>query len=172
MSQKATKQLQGSCNRAFFFKSRVMELNKTSGLRRPQFLQAPWVCDCFCSPGPSPSNPPAHHSYKGPLSWMVLSLQWGYIHFWQCFSEILLHMPASMATVITFRWITCAHHLCFCHFWLSSAAHPPRGATLQFNWKQVVVQKEITHLGCTSLLWDPGRLLLSSLTDLNMMIWA
>lgn len=81
-------------------------------------------------------------------------------------------MPASMATVITFRWITCAHHLCFCHFWLSSAAHPPRGATLQFNWKQVVVQKEITHLGCTSLLWDPGRLLLSGLTDLNMMVWA
>lgn len=77
-----------------------------------------------------------------------------------------------MATVITFRWITCTHHLCFCHFWLSPAAHPLHGATLQFNWKQVVVQKAITHLGCASLLWDTGRLLLSGLTDLNKRVWA
>lgn len=69
-------------------------------------------------------------------------------------------------------WITCTHHLCFCHFWLSPAAHPLHGATLQFNWKQVVVQKAITHLGCASLLWDTGRLLLSGLTDLSKRVWA
>lgn len=77
-----------------------------------------------------------------------------------------------MATVITFRWITRTHSLWFCQFWLSPAAHPSHVATLHFNWKQVEVQKAITHLGSPSLLWDPGQLLLSGLTDLNMMVWA